>query len=217
MNATLNALTATRQCWVSPVLGDLERLSTARSDGPTMLRNRSLRQLLRPIQPANLRPILHSDHSPIEGEVLTFQPELPAHFSTGADRHGAHDEVDDARQACGVAADLGPGSRRCARIDQVATAPPAWHRLPSTLNHPGLIRVKPGVVLISLSLPISFDCGFLAGWHGRTCAVRRVPIEWGSSELSRAAERTSSTVTHRRPPTSRPGGVSAGRHPFTPI
>lgn len=72
-----------------------------------------------------------------KGEVLTFQPELPAHFSTGADRHGAHDEVDDARQACGVAADLGPGSRRCARIDQVATAPPAWHRLPSTLNHPG--------------------------------------------------------------------------------
>ncbi|OOK76970.1 hypothetical protein BZL29_2997 [Mycobacterium kansasii] len=28
----------------------------------------------------------------------------------------------------------------------MATAPPAWHRLPSTLNHPGLIRVKPGVV-----------------------------------------------------------------------
>lgn len=47
-------------------------------------RDRSLRQVLRPIQPANLRPILHSDHSPIR-RVLTFRPELPAHFSTGAD------------------------------------------------------------------------------------------------------------------------------------
>ncbi|MGB8403775.1 MAG: helix-turn-helix transcriptional regulator, partial [Mycobacterium sp.] len=41
------------------------------------------RQLLRPIQPANLRPILHSDHSPIEGcslfdrnYLLSFRPEL---------------------------------------------------------------------------------------------------------------------------------------------